>query len=75
MYPVSGEAVTPSDSVANAFTCLFIGVAGNVAVKLRDDSSAITFLNVPAGSFLPVQTSFVMSTNTTATNILGLNTI
>lgn len=66
------EAVTPSDSTAVAFDALYIGGAGAVAVVLADDSVAVTFAAVPAGTLLRVRAIKVMSTNTTATLILGL---
>lgn len=64
-------AVTPSDvteiSVPRA---LYIGTTGNLAVRMADGQT-ITFATVPVGVF-PVQVDKVMSTNTTATNIIAL---
>lgn len=67
-------SITPSDSVAVADTlrALYIGGAGNVAIKATTDSTAVTFVGVPAGSILPVSANYVMATNTTATNIVGI---
>ncbi len=65
-------AVTPHDTNANAAKALYIGGAGDVAVIPRGRSTAVTFVGVAAGTILPVQVSRVMSTNTTATNIVGL---
>lgn len=80
-------AVTPSDtldvtnSAGDNAPCyakaLYIGVTGDVAVVPAGDNgnslagSAVTFKAVPVGWF-PVQVRRVMSTNTTATNIVGL---
>ena len=64
-------AVTTSDTAQNNFVGLYVGVGGDVAIKGADGGTAITFKNLPTGALLPVSTSFVMATNTTATNILG----
>jgi hypothetical protein len=80
-------AVTPSDTldVTNSggdnapcyASGLYVGVSGDVAVVTAADNSnngagtAVTFKAVPVGPF-PVQVRRVMSTNTAATNIVGL---
>lgn len=71
-------AVTPSDTVMLSYggkptetKALYVGTAGDVAIKNKA-GTAVTFSSVPAGSVLPVSVSFVMSTNTTATNIVAL---
>lgn len=65
-------AVTPSDSTVLDFRALWVGGAGNVAVRTRNGQT-VTFSGVAAGTILPVQGDRVMSTNTTATLILALN--
>jgi len=67
-------AVTKSDSTTYnpPFRGLYVGGAGDVAVKAPGQSTAVTFVGVPAGTILPVKAALVMSTNTTATNIVGL---
>lgn len=74
MVATGAFAVTPNDStnLAQPARALWIGGAGNVAVVLNNGGAAVTFQNVPSGSLLPVQAFRVMSTNTTATNILAL---
>lgn len=64
-------SVTPSDSLNNNFSYLYVGGAGNVAVIPEAGSTAITLTAVPAGSYVWLRTNKVMSTNTTATNIVG----
>lgn len=66
-------AVTPSDSVdfTVAARALYVGVTGNVVV-ITKGGTAITFTAVPAGMILPIRCTRVNSTNTTATNIVGL---
>lgn len=69
----SATAVTPSDAtIIPATRALYIGVTGNIAVKMADDENTITFSNVPVGIF-PIQVIQVLSTGTTATNIVALN--
>ena len=71
--PADGAAaVTPHDSTANAYRCLYVGGAGNVAVEMVNGDEA-TFVGVPAGTFMPIRVAKVKLTNTTATNIVGLN--
>lgn len=67
-------AVTPSDSTPLTVGCrsLYVGGAGNVAVRFPGQASAVTFVNVLAGTTLPVQAAYVYSTGTTATNIVAL---
>ncbi len=71
---VHAFAVTPSDTtVFNTPTrCLWVGGVGNVAVLMAGDSSPVTLINVGAGTELSVSVTKVMSTNTTATNIVAL---
>ena len=71
-YLRHAAAVTLHDTNVNDFTCLYIGVSGDVTVRLKDDAGNVTFKSVPIG-FLPVQVKLVLSTGTTATNIIGLN--
>ena len=69
-------AVTPGDSTDIDFQALYIGVAGDVAISSGDTATAtaaVTFTGVLAGTILPIKGKRVMSTNTTATNIVWLN--
>jgi hypothetical protein len=68
---IDAKAVTPSDSAANVFSRLYVGGTGNVAL-VTADGTTVTFSGVPAGGYIDVATSQVLSTNTTATLILGL---
>jgi hypothetical protein len=67
------SAVTPSDSTSltNAARALYIGTAGNVTL-VTIGGSVITFSNVQSGTILPVRTTRVNATSTTATNIVAL---
>lgn len=72
-------AVVPSDTVDYLSDAgqvvpkgLYIGSAGNVRVRPVDDTTTVDFLNVPAGTILPVRARRVLATGTTATNIVAL---
>ena len=70
--PARGAAsVTPNDGTAlSTFSrALYVGTAGNVAVTTVDGDT-VTF--TAASGFLPVCVSHVLSTGTTATDILAL---
>jgi hypothetical protein len=66
-------AVTKSDTTILSFKRLYIGGTGAVAIKNGADGTAVTFAAVPAGAILDVVGTHVMSTNTTATNIVWLD--
>ena len=71
--PKQTTSVTPSDATDTTTFCgkgIWVGVSGDVAVKMLSDSAAVTLKNVPGGSFVPGQFLRIMSTNTTATNIV-----
>lgn len=64
-------AVTPNDSTIIPETrALFVGTGGNLNVRMVDGMTLV-FTNVPAGVF-PIQVAQVLSTSTTATNIIAL---
>ena len=50
---------------------IFVGTTGDVAVVFGDNSVQ-TFKNIPSGTFMPVVCKRVNSTNTTASDMLGL---
>jgi hypothetical protein len=66
-------AVTPANGTDLSYLtrALWIGVGGNVAITGKNGSSA-TFANVPSGTLLPVRAYRVLSTGTTATNIVAI---
>lgn len=51
---------------------IFVGGAGDVSVIGFDDSAAVVFYSVAAGTVLPIRPKIVKSTGTTATNIVAL---
>lgn len=74
---VDAIAITKSDATEYVPTAsgyldaLYIGGAGDVAV-MTAAGNTVTFAGAVAGSIIPIQCQKVMSTNTTATNIVGL---
>lgn len=70
--PINGAfAIVPHDT--NELACLtrsiYVGVAGDVKVKLYDGSIA-TYTAMPVGRH-PLRARLVFATGTTATNIIG----
>jgi hypothetical protein len=68
---VAAEAVTPANTTLNQFDCLWINDGGNVALKTPGCTTVTVWTSIDAGQFLSVNTDYVMTTSTTATNILG----
>jgi archaellum component FlaF (FlaF/FlaG flagellin family) len=66
-----GSAITPGDTTEVDFNGVYVGGAGNLAVTLLD-GSVITLTAVVVGTIYPLRAIKVMSTNTTATNLVGL---
>ncbi len=65
-------AVTPSDSATlSATRALYVGVTGDVTVVPFGGSASVLFKAHPVG-YMPVRVTKVMSTGTTATNIVAL---
>lgn len=66
-------AITASDSTDLTGTRgIWVGGAGDVAVMGLYDDTAVTLAGVPAGTLIPGRFKRVMSTNTTATSIVGM---
>lgn len=67
------DAITPSDSnnFGEPAHGIFVGGGGDVALETVNGSTAI-FYNVIEGAILPVRTSKVLSTGTTATYLVRL---
>jgi hypothetical protein len=70
---VSQVAITKSDTTVYdpPLKALWVGGAGDVAVIAADDTAAVTISGVNGGQIIPVSISKVMSTNTTATLMVG----
>lgn len=75
--PYTKATAVDLSSTDAAFTpavprALYVGVSGDVIVKLKDaPTTAVTFKAAPVG-VLPVRAVAVVKTGTTATNLLAL---
>lgn len=73
---IASQAVTPSDSTTyttpNHGIYMGKSAACDVALKLANDTAAVTFKNVQIGQLLPFSVKSIMSTNTTCTDIVFL---
>jgi hypothetical protein len=69
---VKASLVTPNDSAVNSFRALYVGTGGNLNLLLQSDSAPVLFKNIPNGAVLPFSVSKVLSTSTTASDIVGL---
>lgn len=69
----SAFVVTPSDTAAFPASVIYVGTTGNVAIKPADGGAAVTFVGVPAGATLPALAMQVLSTGTTASNIVRVS--
>lgn len=69
------QSITPSDTVPQPalVMSIYVGGAGDVAVKGTADAVAVTLKGPPAGAWLnlPHPVLFVMTTNTTATLLVA----
>lgn len=68
----SSGAVTKSDATVLDFNAIYIGTGGDVAIKHSEGGSAVTYPSVQAGTILPVAGVRVMSTGTTASNMVWM---
>lgn len=67
------QALTKSDSTTYTPTrALYVSGTGDVAVVMAGDGGTVIFKAVPAGMLLPIRVTKLMSTDTTATLVVGL---
>jgi hypothetical protein len=62
-------AITKSDTENNAYSAIYVGGAGNVAV-VTEEGTTVTFTAPPVGTILPIRTQKVLAA-TTATLLVG----
>lgn len=68
----SAEANTPSDTAFVNYVALYIGTGGDVAVQ-HVAGTSVTYKNAASGSTITTAPIIrVMSTSTTATDIIGV---
>lgn len=69
----NAKAITPADATQiGPFSALWVGVAGDVTVVMRDDDGTTPVLFKAGVGLLPIAVQGVNATGTTATNIIGL---
>ena len=67
----TGAAIVPSDTALLNIRGIYVGVTGNISL-LTYGGNAITLTGVLAGTILPIETSRINATGTTATSLVGL---
>lgn len=70
----NAEEITPNDTedLEKPARAIYVGGAGNLTVQLARDEDPVTFHNVLAGSVLQIVVVKVLTTGTTATNLISL---
>lgn len=68
------DSITPDDNAvfSPTYRALYVGTAGNVTLVPRNQTTAVTFWGLQDGTILPVSVKQVLSTGTTANQIIGL---
>lgn len=71
----SAAVVVPSDTTVINCRAIYVGGAGNVAIKPTGSSAAVTLTAPPVGTILPIQIDGgqIMATGTTATLLVALS--
>ena len=67
---INGESITPSDTETFERGQIFVGTGGNIKVKFISNSTPVLFKNVPDGTFMPITVVGILSTETTALDIV-----
>lgn len=67
-------AITPSDTVALPVTPreIYVGAAGNIALRASGDTADVTLVGVPAGTRLNIEATHIRATGTTAGSLVAL---
>lgn len=67
-------AIIPNDSshLSEVTRALYVGGGGDLTVTLLRSAGPATFLNVPAGTIMPLRVTRVHATGTTAQSIVGM---
>lgn len=70
----NAETVVPSDAtdLINTSRAIYIGQTGDLSVRMKGSTAAVTFTNLPVGLF-PIRVDRVLGTGTTAGDIVALS--
>ena len=69
----SAQAVTPADTTQINCRAIYVGGAGNVALKTTPDATVVTFTAPPVGTILPINIDGgAIMAATTATLLVAL---
>lgn len=74
MVPGQGAfAITKSNTTVFTYATrlIYVGTTGDVAVTMMDGST-VTFVACPAGMLLPIVATQVLSTGTSASDLVGI---
>ena len=72
-FPSNCATITKSDTNTHEPPVIvYVGVGGDVAIVPPMSTTAVTFKNVPSGGVVPCKASKIMSTNTTATDMVAV---
>ncbi len=74
-HPASfAEVVVPHNTtnLSSVSRAIYVGVGGDVNVVMFGSDAQILFKGVPTGALLPIRVKRVLSTSTTATDMVSL---
>lgn len=74
LRPENAAVVTPSDTVdlSHTTTGIWVGTAGNVKVNMAGTGTAVIFLAVANGTWIPGAFSRIYATDTSADDIVAM---
>jgi hypothetical protein len=71
---VNAAAITPNDNndLTQFTRFIYVGATGDLTVNMAGSGASILFKAVPVGTVLPIRVSRVLSTGTTASQLVAL---
>jgi hypothetical protein len=64
--------ITTSDTTPQFYRAIYVGGTGDLSIVDAGGGTAVVFKAVPVGTIIPIATTLVKATNTTATLLIGL---
>lgn len=70
---IDGNMIVPSDGadLPHVTRAVYVGTSGQIQAELVSGAT-VSFASVPAGTMLPLRLRKILSTGTTATNLVAL---